>query len=282
MGRRKNEKLLDILIRLPWSVGVVGAGVILIVRLIWLSWAESNSGMFAPLMRQVSYIFYLAAFVFFVGGVASLVRQWWNGRLLDKQARFMGLNTEKSKVGQHGKSTPAADLDWREFERLVQEAFRRKGYISVETPSGADGGVDIGLRKDGKLYLVQCKHWKRKQVGVGPVRELWGVITARQAAGGFFVISGRYTEEAEAFARQVNLTLIDGAALNKLITEVQRSTPAAQQKPAIATTPDCPKCGSEMVRRVARKGANAGKEFWGCSMYPRCRGVMNSMGVTSE
>ncbi len=33
----------------------------------------------------------------------------------------------------------------------------------------------------------------------------------------------------------------------------------------------CPKCGSELILRVAKKGANAGNEFYGCSNYPTCR-----------
>jgi len=33
----------------------------------------------------------------------------------------------------------------------------------------------------------------------------------------------------------------------------------------------CPKCDSQMVMRVAEKGTNAGKQFWGCSAYPKCR-----------
>ena len=37
----------------------------------------------------------------------------------------------------------------------------------------------------------------------------------------------------------------------------------------------CPKCGSAMVLRKAKRGANAGKEFWGCSGYPKCRVVQN-------
>jgi four helix bundle suffix protein len=39
-------------------------------------------------------------------------------------------------------------------------------------------------------------------------------------------------------------------------------------------TPDCPLCGGEMRKRTAGKGPNAGKEFWGCSGYPGCRGVV--------
>lgn len=32
-------------------------------------------------------------------------------------------------------------------------------------------------------------------------------------------------------------------------------------------------CKATMVRRVARKGANAGAMFWGCSAFPKCRGT---------
>jgi DNA-binding helix-hairpin-helix protein with protein kinase domain len=35
----------------------------------------------------------------------------------------------------------------------------------------------------------------------------------------------------------------------------------------------CPRCGSKMVRRVARRGRNAGNSFWGCSRYPNCKGT---------
>lgn len=43
-----------------------------------------------------------------------------------------------------------------------------------------------------------------------------------------------------------------------------RSDPSAEQR-------RCPKCGSPMVVRTAKKGANAGKQFWACSAYPKCK-----------
>jgi len=36
----------------------------------------------------------------------------------------------------------------------------------------------------------------------------------------------------------------------------------------------CPKCGSDMVLRTSKKGPNAGNEFWGCSAFPKCRGIV--------
>ena len=37
------------------------------------------------------------------------------------------------------------------------------------------------------------------------------------------------------------------------------------------SSPTCPKCGSEMLLRTAKKGNNEGQQFWGCSNFPRCR-----------
>lgn len=37
----------------------------------------------------------------------------------------------------------------------------------------------------------------------------------------------------------------------------------------------CPKCGAPMVKRKASKGPNVGKEFYGCSNYPKCRHTIN-------
>ncbi|MHB9026678.1 MAG: four helix bundle suffix domain-containing protein [Armatimonadota bacterium] len=39
--------------------------------------------------------------------------------------------------------------------------------------------------------------------------------------------------------------------------------------------PSCPKCGKAMVLRTAQKGERAGKQFWGCSAYPDCKGLID-------
>lgn len=41
--------------------------------------------------------------------------------------------------------------------------------------------------------------------------------------------------------------------------------------------PFCPKCEELMVLRLARKGRNRGKNFWGCRKFPRCNGVINCL-----
>jgi four helix bundle suffix protein len=37
--------------------------------------------------------------------------------------------------------------------------------------------------------------------------------------------------------------------------------------------PLCPQCGKPMIKRMAKKGMNSGREFWSCSNYPACNGT---------
>jgi len=54
-------------------------------------------------------------------------------------------------------------------------------------------------------------------------------------------------------------------------------TAASETRPALPpepiAPPVCPKCGAPMLRREGKSGALAGKVFWGCSTFPKCRGI---------
>ena len=191
-------------------------------------------------------------------------------------------------VAQSNASNALDGMGWREFEMLLGEGFRLQGYQVMETGGGgADGGVDLVLTRPGKSggekFLVQCKQWRAIKVGVDVVRELYGVMAARGATGGFVVTSGRFTDDAISFASGRNVTLVDGPKLHGLIRSARSRT---DRSPAPATTVStgqsssvpiltatCPVCSKGMVRRTARRGANAGGEFWGCMGYPACRGT---------
>ncbi len=114
-----------------------------------------------------------------------------------------------------------AKLPWREVERLIGEAFRRRQYtVTGFGGGGMNGGADLGLMKNGERFLVQCKHWCKQQVGVTVVRELNGLISAQGAHGGFVVTGGRFTPEAREFAQQTKIQLIDGESMHELIDGV--------------------------------------------------------------
>lgn len=47
----------------------------------------------------------------------------------------------------------------------------------------------------------------------------------------------------------------------------------ASNKAGLADVPRCPSCRGAMILRRARRGSRAGKEFWGCLDFPKCRGT---------
>lgn len=51
--------------------------------------------------------------------------------------------------------------------------------------------------------------------------------------------------------------------------------PAAAPAAAQAGPGVCPRCGSPLVLRTAKRGPRAGKQFYGCSSYPHCRFIRN-------
>ena len=42
-----------------------------------------------------------------------------------------------------------------------------------------------------------------------------------------------------------------------------------------SNSPICPWCGKALILRTAKKGTNVGKQFYGCSGFPKCRYVKN-------
>ena len=193
-----------------------------------------------------------------------------------------------------------AQMSWREFEVLVGEYFRHLGFsVTVTGGGGPDGGVDVLLRKGSDRYLVQCKHWRARRMGVNAVRELYGVMAAQRMAGGFVVTTGDFADEARAFANGREVQLINGQALQQAVRaqsaailplslqatlggrRALRESPTVVVTPAIPTqrprssaATSCPVCASSMVLRQVRNGSNAGQNFWGCSQFGKtqCRG----------
>lgn len=169
------------------------------------------------------------------------------------------------------------EMGWEDFEGLMAEYYRRKGFaVNRHGGNGPDGGVDLVLRKGKEKYLVQCKHWKAYKVPVQLVREFYGVMASHGADGGYFVTSGMYTEEALAFAKGLNLELVDGHKLRLMIEAARRNTVVTDIRlngESTEISPACPVCGGKMKKHIARRGKHTGEQFWGCANYPKCKGI---------
>lgn len=274
MARQKKssafEDVIGLVALLPWWVGVVLA----LMSYLWLHYVASQpvappadiKHMGDSLVSQLWHA--VAAFLQYIIPLACVV-----GAAVSAYRRH-----ERSQLHRNMSVSPSRtsleSMSWQQFEKLVGEVFRRKGFTVEERGGNApDGGVDLALRLGRDRYLVQCKQWKSERVGVATVRELFGVMTAEHAVGGFVVTSGQFTDDAKKFAEGRSIELVGTDTLLALVRETSSGTPSSVQGPRTESVPACPSCGAVMVKRVAKQGPKAGDLFWGCSRYPGCRGV---------
>lgn len=187
MGRKKTspaEDLMDLVAMLPWWVGVALA-LISYVILHALS-AQRPTGNIQNLV---------------IAAMAG-IGQWFVPILclFGALGSYLGRRRRENLVNGVAQSNGPEALNgmtWGQFELLVGEAFRLQGYqVSEAGGSQPDGGIDLVLRKGNETFLVQCKQWKAYKVSVNVVRELYGVMAARGAAGGFVITSGSFTVSA--------------------------------------------------------------------------------------
>lgn len=283
MARRKNgiaEDLFKITAALHWWMGIVLAVAVYVFLQPYAVLETQIQATPRQISRAVAgqmgrtfayYGQYILPLLFLSGALASFLKQRKRKNLV--------------RIAGDGKTNdPLHDINWKDFEMLVGEVFRMRGFTVVENDSGgADGGIDLMLKKNGEVFLVQCKQWRAYKVSVNIVRELLGVMVIKGAAGGFVVTSGIFTAEAQSFTKGQSIELIDGSMLTAMIEKAhgmssnkvdrtKKNVPESTPSTASAE-PICPQCGNSMVKRVARKGSNSGKNFWGCVEFPRCRGV---------
>lgn len=279
-GKPLAENLLNLFVTWPWYVSIALAFIIFFGIDIYQQLAPDTETLpksqkpgdlviaaFEPFKAiGLGIIKYIMPVLLIIAGVVSFLKSLQNAK------RYQ-------TVAKSPSSASLNEMTWREFESLVCEYFGRQGYLVKETPRGPDGGVDLRIRKDDRLYLVQCKQWRFRKVPVSVIRELFGLVVSENAAGGFIVVSGFLTQEAQRFAENKPIHVIDGDTFYSFIS--QREKEAACFPPNNRSNLKvyrCPACNSRMVKRVARKGPNIGQEFWGCTRFPSCFGTRDING----
>lgn len=213
--------------------------------------------------------------------MASAQQRGVLGRLAD------GMKQLFERVGEvpPASALPDADLlagiGWAEFERQVAEGFRHRGYAVSETGGGGGRAVDMVLTRGQDQFLVDCKPWRTLAVGPAPVRELIALLRSREAAGGFVVSSGEFTDEARRLAAGHPVQLIDGQVLRELLnTREEKTQPVVVRRegPFLDTTlppsawrlraQPCPLCGGAM-----EEAERHGRRVLACVHHPLCEGV---------
>lgn len=165
----------------------------------------------------------------------------------------------------------------RIFESHVCSLYGQLGYETELTPYSGDGGVDVYLRRDGKLFLVQCKRVKGS-VGAPVLRELYGLVIAEKATRGIVVTTGNVSKQARAWARNKQIEIVELEQLTLLFQEAfpeKSIVPDGFRVPDVFEVPEkqlstCPRCGLPLRIVNGRRG-----KFVGCTGYPACRFTKN-------
>jgi restriction system protein len=214
MAKRKQSGIEQIA-SMPWQAGVLLGLIGYLAIRFGIGWyfgghtdplsagiaKDARDGMLAPLA-------WMLLVGCWIGALASFFNRGKRRHLLDSQTGIESLRA----------------MRWSEFEMLTGEAFRRQGYAVEETGlGGADGGIDLILRKNGQTTLVQCKQWQNRQVGVTVVREMYGLLVHHQAAAVKIVALGDYTPDAHRFAQGKPIELIHGGELISTVRSLQTS-----------------------------------------------------------
>lgn len=212
MSRRKNTGLLTAAARGPWWVGASVATAVLAAEGLLVSIPRpagpiGNALVGAVQAKPFILLAVAVAALFFGAAVVAAFRGRERAKLLDVQ---YDLNSVKA-------------LDWRQFERLVAEAYRRLGFrVRVTGQGGADGGVDLILTRASEKVIVQCKQWRSTSIGASVVREMYGLMAHHKATAVAIVCTGKFTRDAATFAAGKPIELVNGEALAKLVLSVQR------------------------------------------------------------
>lgn len=171
-------------------------------------------------------------------------------------------------------------IDWFRFERVIEALYLSHGY-TVRRLGGAhpDGGLDLIVTTPDDRFVVQCKHWRRETVGVQNIRELLGTLTDSGIPKGVYVTMRGYSDAARDMGVRNGLVLLDEQQLVELIVALGPDYGVQVMELLNDLRKFCPKCESQMLLRMAKRGKNAGKQFWGCPSYPRCDGILEAEAI---
>ena len=127
------------------------------------------------------------------------------------------------------------ELTSREFEEVVAEVFRAKGYAVNLTKKTRDGGKDIiAIHTDAfgiqNKYFIECKHYAEdNKIGVEIVRALHGVKNTKDGPNKtILATTSTFTSDAKKFveneiASKWDMTLADYDDIVKWLDDYQES-----------------------------------------------------------
>ena len=121
----------------------------------------------------------------------------------------------------------------------------------------------------GKYFLAMRKLFAPFLEPEDPIVAANGILLTIDRASAF--LRRQMERNAEIFTGEGGFS----ERMSKARIEVRNARKdSSQKKPRdYEEAPRCPKCGSPMRKRLAKKGRNAGNAFWSCPNWPECDGT---------
>jgi Restriction endonuclease len=160
----------------------------------------------------------------------------------------------RSNVLGHDNLQSIRWLSPKEFSRLVEEGFRRQGYLVQSSERFfSRAGIDIILRKGESQILVLCRRDPEPARQLAAVQELHAATAALQGCSGLLITCEIVAPEVKVFAASQGIVVIEGPALLKLVQRARGDTPhpAGRREPHFGTPltalPVCASCGGPLI-----------------------------------
>lgn len=217
----------------------------------------------------------------FAWRLAYLLFTFYGDRVFDdtvRRKRFRRMGNADDRVETLHK---IRTLHPREFEFYIADLLAKNGYKTkvVGRYSKPDGGIDIIARRDGNHYLVQCKKYIDRDVGVKQVREFYGAgvdVVEEKKAKMILFSTTYFTVAARKFAKKKGIRLVDGDYLLDLVfareSMGQEIGLDGHERDSVLRNvpPACPVCTRQLAWRKGPHGI-----FVGCTGYPGCKYVFS-------
>jgi restriction system protein len=186
--RMAEKSLFAILLRSPWWISLVLAGVIALVSKL-------------ALPAEMFWFGAMGGFPFLVIAVMAARRQMQQPSAARVQQTLQAV----------------AALSWRDFSAALEDGWLKEGYTVTRREGRDSNSADFAIHKAGVTTLVSAKRWKAASLGVEPLRELKSAIEQAEARDGIVVALGDVTPQAEKFARDNNIRVLQAPDLVRLL-----------------------------------------------------------------
>jgi len=208
---RKDLNIIDFLAQIPWWISVtLSASFYLLLKFI-VPYFEAQSSLVNEVQVSLGPVFAPVVALALLSPVTfSLLKS-------NRKKKLQALKDEIQAI---------QELPWQKFKELVAEAYRRTGYTIMENDTfAADPSVDLVMRKSANLYLVQCRYWQNRKLGIREVKNLFSHMHDKQASGVFLMTTGIFTKEARHYAVGRPINLLDGIEIVELLGKVDYHPP---------------------------------------------------------